>query len=301
MTNRPEWISAVFGISLAGGVAVTLSTFSTPAELDYLLAVVVCFGAVVRAQRAEEGLRGDADRAGAGIATSRPARCSRRSTRSCARLAMIGEAAPGIESWDDFLARRATRAARAGRGDGRGGAAERCRGAVLLVGLHQQAQRHPQRAPRCLHPDVALPAHVRIRPGRPRPVLVGERLLLVRQFRDVARRDAGRRRCSGAAADVRGRRGARPDGRRAGELPVRLAAPVGAARSRAELEPGGPEQHAVRRLQDTGRPPSDGVDQVVRAGPCLRQHRNLHDHNVFPCQHARRGHRRQHAARRCPA
>ena len=30
MTNRPEWLSAVFGISLAGGVAVTLSTFSTP-------------------------------------------------------------------------------------------------------------------------------------------------------------------------------------------------------------------------------------------------------------------------------
>jgi fatty-acyl-CoA synthase len=39
MTNRPEWIAAVFGTSLAGGVAVTLSTFSTPAELDYLLQV----------------------------------------------------------------------------------------------------------------------------------------------------------------------------------------------------------------------------------------------------------------------
>ena len=37
MTNRPEWISAFFGISLAGGVAVALSTFSTPAELEYLL------------------------------------------------------------------------------------------------------------------------------------------------------------------------------------------------------------------------------------------------------------------------
>ena len=37
MTNRPEWIASVFGVGLAGGVAVTLSTFSTPAELDYLL------------------------------------------------------------------------------------------------------------------------------------------------------------------------------------------------------------------------------------------------------------------------
>ena len=29
MTNRPEWIAAFFGVGLAGGVAVALSTFST--------------------------------------------------------------------------------------------------------------------------------------------------------------------------------------------------------------------------------------------------------------------------------
>jgi len=34
MTNRPEWIAAVFGISIAGGVAATISTFSTSPELD---------------------------------------------------------------------------------------------------------------------------------------------------------------------------------------------------------------------------------------------------------------------------
>ena len=37
MTNRPEWISAFFGVGLAGGVAVALSTFSTLPELEYLL------------------------------------------------------------------------------------------------------------------------------------------------------------------------------------------------------------------------------------------------------------------------
>ena len=37
MTNRPEFLSAVFGVGLAGGVAVTLSTFSTQPELEYLL------------------------------------------------------------------------------------------------------------------------------------------------------------------------------------------------------------------------------------------------------------------------
>ncbi|MFD1611503.1 class I adenylate-forming enzyme family protein [Sphingomonas tabacisoli] len=38
MSNRPEWLAATFGISLAGGVAVPLSTFSTRDELEHLLA-----------------------------------------------------------------------------------------------------------------------------------------------------------------------------------------------------------------------------------------------------------------------
>lgn len=37
MTNRPEYIASVFGIALAGGVTVALSTFSTPVELEYLV------------------------------------------------------------------------------------------------------------------------------------------------------------------------------------------------------------------------------------------------------------------------
>lgn len=37
MTNRPEFLASLFGIALAGGVPVALSTFSTPSELDYML------------------------------------------------------------------------------------------------------------------------------------------------------------------------------------------------------------------------------------------------------------------------
>ena len=37
MTNRPEYLSALFGIAMAGGVTVALSTFSTAGELEYLL------------------------------------------------------------------------------------------------------------------------------------------------------------------------------------------------------------------------------------------------------------------------
>jgi fatty-acyl-CoA synthase len=39
MTNRPEWLAAVFGATIAGCVAVPLSTFSTEPELDYLLKI----------------------------------------------------------------------------------------------------------------------------------------------------------------------------------------------------------------------------------------------------------------------
>jgi acyl-CoA synthetase (AMP-forming)/AMP-acid ligase II len=37
MTNRPEFLAGVFGTALAGGVATTMSTFSTQPELDHLL------------------------------------------------------------------------------------------------------------------------------------------------------------------------------------------------------------------------------------------------------------------------
>jgi fatty-acyl-CoA synthase len=37
MTNRPEFLSALFGTALAGGVAVALNTFSTPLELEHLI------------------------------------------------------------------------------------------------------------------------------------------------------------------------------------------------------------------------------------------------------------------------
>ena len=37
MTNRPEFLAALFGTALAGGVPVALSTFSTRGELDHLI------------------------------------------------------------------------------------------------------------------------------------------------------------------------------------------------------------------------------------------------------------------------
>ncbi|MDX6740812.1 class I adenylate-forming enzyme family protein [Actinocorallia sp. A-T 12471] len=103
MTNRPEWLAAVFGTALAGGVAVTLSTFSTPSELDHLLKVSgvsfllferrvqkTDFAAVLT--ELEPGIAGGGEL---------------RSTRFpfLRRLAVVGDAAPGVETWAEFLAR----------------------------------------------------------------------------------------------------------------------------------------------------------------------------------------------------
>lgn len=39
MTNRPEYLAALFGIAMAGGVSTALSTFSTASELEHLIGV----------------------------------------------------------------------------------------------------------------------------------------------------------------------------------------------------------------------------------------------------------------------
>ncbi len=105
MTNRPEWIAAVFGTSLAGGVAVTLSTFTTPPELDHLLQVSGV--SVLLFER--EVLKKDF----AAVLTELDpeiGKASRGALQSAKypflrSLAMVGEAALGIDTWDVFLAR----------------------------------------------------------------------------------------------------------------------------------------------------------------------------------------------------
>jgi fatty-acyl-CoA synthase len=105
MTNRPEWISAVFGISIAGGVAVTLSTFSTGPELDYLLqssgVSVLLFERSVLAKdfaAVLTDLEPKIESAASGVLQSEKYPHLR-------LLAMVGTPAPGIDTWEEFLAR----------------------------------------------------------------------------------------------------------------------------------------------------------------------------------------------------
>ena len=110
MTNRPEWIAAVFGVGLARGVAVTLSTFSTPAELEYLLQTscisILLFERSVANKDFVEILCSLEPQIGAarddGLASPR--------YPFLRRLAVVGDAPTGgvIESWANFLARAET-------------------------------------------------------------------------------------------------------------------------------------------------------------------------------------------------
>jgi acyl-CoA synthetase (AMP-forming)/AMP-acid ligase II len=108
MTNRPEWLAAFFGVGLAGGVAVTISTFSTPAELDALLKAgcveVLLFEAHVLKKDFAEVLEGLAPE----IAVARPGALACPEFPYLRRLAAIGESAAArgaVEPWDAFLAR----------------------------------------------------------------------------------------------------------------------------------------------------------------------------------------------------
>ncbi|WP_216897905.1 class I adenylate-forming enzyme family protein [Nocardia alni] len=107
MTNRPEWIAAVFGASLAGGIAVPLSTFSTAAELDQLLtlsgvSVLLFERRVLTKDFAAVLTELEPALESAGLGPMQSARYP-----FLRRLAMIGSPLPGaaIETWDTFLAR----------------------------------------------------------------------------------------------------------------------------------------------------------------------------------------------------
>jgi fatty-acyl-CoA synthase len=114
MTNRPEYLSALFGIGMAGGVSVGLSTFSTAAELEQLLSVsdisVLLFEGQVLKKDFGAALAGIEPRvrdAAPGELLSQKLPFLRHLVRLDAVTPVEGEAvdAACFESWPDFLAR----------------------------------------------------------------------------------------------------------------------------------------------------------------------------------------------------
>jgi fatty-acyl-CoA synthase len=105
MTNRPEYVAAAFGTALAGGVATTLSTFSTSAELDHLLgvsgvSVLLMERAVVKKDFAQ--IVADLDPA---IARGTNGAIASTHFPFLTHIAAIGGGRGAIEDWEEFLAR----------------------------------------------------------------------------------------------------------------------------------------------------------------------------------------------------
>jgi fatty-acyl-CoA synthase len=104
MTNRPEWLAAVFGAALAGCVAVPLNTFSTGPELDYLLQVSAVSVLLVERQVAKKDFAAMLTALEPGLLSTMS-----RSLRypHLRYLALIGAVPSGsaFSSWAGFLAR----------------------------------------------------------------------------------------------------------------------------------------------------------------------------------------------------
>ena len=108
MTNRPEWIAACFGIALAGGVVVGLSTFSTPTELEYLLkrsaVSVLLFERRVLAKDFNSILKGLVPE----VETSAPGALRSPAFPFLRHLVELGSGdgtEGAVETWTDFLSR----------------------------------------------------------------------------------------------------------------------------------------------------------------------------------------------------
>jgi fatty-acyl-CoA synthase len=106
MTNRAEFLSAVFGTALAGGVAAPLSTFSTAPEIDHLLASSACSVLLLERQVLKKDFAAILSELEPEIARAAPGALVSRRYPFLRQLAMVDSAAPlgAIETWADFLA-----------------------------------------------------------------------------------------------------------------------------------------------------------------------------------------------------
>jgi fatty-acyl-CoA synthase len=107
MTNRPEFLAAVFGTALAGGVAVPLSTFSTPPELAYLLRTSAVSTLLFEASVLTKDFAGMLAELAPEIRSARPGQLVSPAFPFLRRLAIAGDAPGGgaIESWSELLDR----------------------------------------------------------------------------------------------------------------------------------------------------------------------------------------------------
>jgi fatty-acyl-CoA synthase len=109
MTNRSEFLTAAFGSTLAGGIAVPLSTFSTPHELEYLVAKSACSVLMLERHVLKKDFSQMLCDLEPAIATASAGGLQSLRLPFLRRLAMVDSdlAMGAIEGWRSFLARGA--------------------------------------------------------------------------------------------------------------------------------------------------------------------------------------------------
>ena len=105
-TNRPEWVTAVFGVALAGGTCVALSTFATGAELEYQLRIADVSLLLFERSVAQRDFAAELLQLCPELGTEE---CEKRSTHLpfLRRLVCIGDrtgVGAAFEPWPNFLA-----------------------------------------------------------------------------------------------------------------------------------------------------------------------------------------------------
>jgi fatty-acyl-CoA synthase len=107
MTNRLEFLSGVFGTALAGGIATTMSTFSTPAELEILVKNSACSVLLLERNVLKKDFAAMLTGLEPLIATAAPGELLSLKFPFLRHLAMVDsiETIGAIEGWKSFLAR----------------------------------------------------------------------------------------------------------------------------------------------------------------------------------------------------
>jgi acyl-CoA synthetase (AMP-forming)/AMP-acid ligase II len=105
MTNRPEFLSAVFGTALAGGVATTLSTFSTPAEMEQLLELSGVSVLLLEAQVLKKNFSAMIAGFDPAIEHGQAGAIASAKFPYFTTIASLGGGTGAIESWEQFLSR----------------------------------------------------------------------------------------------------------------------------------------------------------------------------------------------------
>lgn len=105
MTNRPEFLAAMFGTALAGGIAVPLSTFSTRDELDYLIRASCCSLLLVEPRVLKRDFVATLDELEPTFSVAQPGLVRSLRYPFLRRLVVLDErnSRGAFESWHDFL------------------------------------------------------------------------------------------------------------------------------------------------------------------------------------------------------